>query len=136
MFFLMPRTIIVLAIIFGLILMQRLYRQRRRRIEQDRRPTPALPTALVGDADRTWVIFTTPLCAACGPVEERLRRADPLASIVTIDATEHPTLASQQRVRSAPTVLLADRAGAVHARLVGAPAVTQHLAAAQASKRP
>ena len=127
MFFLMPRTIVVLAIVFGLILAKRLYRQWRARIENDRRPVPKLPGSLLGDGDRTWVVFTTPMCASCGPVTERLRELDPLAEVVTVDATKQVSLADDFRIKAAPTVLLADRAGTVQARLVGAGAADQIL---------
>lgn len=127
MFFLMPRTIVVLAIVFGLILAKRLYRQWRARIENDHRPVPQLPGRLLGDGERTWVVFTTPMCASCGPVTDRLRQLDPLAEVVTVDATKQVALADDFRVKAAPTVLLADRDGNVQARLVGAGAVDQIL---------
>ena len=41
------------------------------------RPRPSVPRALLDGAERTWVVFTTPYCASCGPVEERLRQSDP-----------------------------------------------------------
>jgi thioredoxin-related protein len=74
-------------------------------------------------------VFTTPYCASCGPVKASLAEVDPAAEIVTVDATREPHLADAFAVRSAPTVLLADRAGEVQARLVGAPAVRNYLSA-------
>jgi thioredoxin-like negative regulator of GroEL len=83
---------------------------------------------LLDGADRTWVVFTTPFCAACGPVKEQLASDDPMANIVTVDATREPHLADAFGVRTAPTVLLAGADGEVKARLVGAPAVRDYLA--------
>ena len=127
MFFLLPRTVVVLTLVFALLLARRLYRQWRRRIAEDRGPDHRLPAAVLGPNDRTWVVFTTPYCASCGPVQERLRRSDPSSAVVAVDATEQVGLARAFRVRAAPTVLLADRAGKVQARLVGADAVARYL---------
>jgi len=73
----------------------------------------------------TWLVFTTPYCASCGPVAERLRASDPHTEVVTVDAMEQNTLAAAYRVRSAPTALLVDPAGEVLDRLVG-PAAVEH----------
>jgi hypothetical protein len=127
MFFALPRVAIVLAILFTLILARRLYRQWRARVAGDQRPVPRLPAALLDGAERTWVVFTTPMCASCGPVVERLQSADPDAHVITVDATREIPLADAFRVRSAPTVLLADGAGEVQARLVGAAAVDRYV---------
>jgi hypothetical protein len=127
MFFAVPRVAIVLAILFGLILVKRLYRQWRMRVAGDQRPVPRLPANLLDGADRTWVVFTTPMCASCGPVVERLQEADPASRVVTVDATREIPLADAFRIRSAPTVLLADAAGAVQTRLVGASAVEAYV---------
>lgn len=89
---------------------------------------PPVPQRLVEGADRTWVLFTTPYCATCGPVEQQLRAADPDARVVKVDATRDVRLAADFGVRAAPTVLLADRAGTVKARLVGAAAVGRYIA--------
>lgn len=85
-----------------------------------------LPSHLVDGAERTWVVFTTPYCATCGPVTDRLRADDPAARVVTVDATREPALADAFRIRSAPTVLLAGADGEVLARLVGATAVESY----------
>ena len=87
-----------------------------------------MPRELLDGADRTWVVFTTPFCAACGPVKDQLASDDPMANIITVDATREPHLADAFSVRTAPTVLLADGDGEVKARLVGAPAVRDYLA--------
>ena len=127
MFFAVPRVAIVLLILFTLILARRLYRQWRARLSSDRRPVPRLPADLMEGADRTWVVFTTPMCASCGPVIERLQEADPSARVVTVDATRELPLADAFRIRSAPTVLLADASGTVQTRLVGASAVEAYV---------
>jgi thioredoxin-related protein len=44
-----------------------------------------------------------------------------------VDATREPHLADAFRVRTAPTIVLADAAGRVRQRLVGAEAVRQTL---------
>lgn len=132
MFFLAvnPRVWIVLLLLFVFALARRLYRQWRQRVRDDRGPSPRVPSALREGAERTYVLFTTPLCASCGPVADLLREHAPGTRLVTIDATRQPDLADAFRVRATPTVVLADREGRVHERLVGAAAVRQHLAAA------
>ncbi len=123
------RFVVVVAVVFGLGLAPRLWRQRVRRLHADQAPTPLVPAALLADAERTYVIFTTRFCAQCGPVEEHLRRTDPTARVVTIDAEREPQLAGRFRVKAAPTVLLADRAGRVQRRMVGAAAVRDSVTA-------
>jgi thiol-disulfide isomerase/thioredoxin len=123
------KFLVVFAIVAGLVIGKRLYVQYQ--LRNQRGPStalPRLPSELLDGADRTWVVFTTPYCAACGPVKEQLASDDPGARIVTVDATREPRLADAYGVRSAPTVLLADEAGDVRARLVGAPAVRDYLA--------
>lgn len=120
---------VVAAIVVGLIIGRRMYVQWQARLQQAPASSPRVPSELLGDADRTWVVFTTPMCASCGPVKEQLADEDPGAEIVTVDATREPHLADAFAVRSAPTVLLAGRDGQVQARLVGAPAVRDYLSA-------
>lgn len=127
MFFALPRVAIVLVIVFAVVLLTRLYRQWRHRLASDHRPVPRLPAALVEGAERTWVVFTTPMCASCEPVVERLRSNEPDARVVTVDATRELPLADAFRIRSAPTVLLADASGEVQTRLVGAGAVEDYV---------
>ncbi len=119
---------LVAAIVILMILGRRLHVQRQLRLQKPKARHPRVPSELLDGADRTWVVFTTPFCAACGPVKERLAADDPMANIVTVDATREPHLADAFGVRSAPTVLLADADGEVKARLVGAPAVRDYLA--------
>jgi hypothetical protein len=119
---------IVAVIVLGLVIGRRMYRQWQARLQAVPAGSTRVPTELLGDADRTWVVFTTPYCASCGPVKEQLAADDPDATVVTVDATREPHLADAFHVRSAPTVLLADRVGEVRARLVGARAVRNYLA--------
>lgn len=117
------RLVIVVALLVGFALARRLYASWRTGLHHEARPHPILPHTLVEGAERTWVLFTTPFCGSCGPVEEQLRAHDPAARVVKVDATVEPDLAGAFHIRSAPTVLLADAAGEVRERLVGAAAV-------------
>ena len=123
------KLLVVAAIVVGLVIGRRVYVQWQARLQRHPSTSPRVPSELLGDADRTWVVFTTPYCASCGPVKEQLAAEDPMADVVTVDATREPHLADAFAVRSAPTVLLADATGAVRARLVGAPAVRDYLSA-------
>ena len=124
------KFVVVAAIVLGLIVGRRMYVQWQARLQRTpASSSPRVPAELLGDGERTWVVFTTPFCASCGPMKEQLAEQDPLAEIVTVDATREPRLADAFAVRSAPTVLLADRGGNVQARLVGAPAVRDYLSA-------
>jgi len=87
---------------------------------------------LTGDSEQTWVVFTTPYCATCGPVIDKLTAATTVApgadvTVVTVDATEHPDLAGALRIKAAPTAVLADATGHVMQRLVGPAAVDDYL---------
>lgn len=119
----LARLLVVLALLAAFAAGRVLYARWRHRLASDDAPVPRLPGHIVDGADRTWVVFTTPYCGSCGPVTDRLRTGDPDARVVTVDATVQPDLADAFRIRSAPTVLLADGAGDVQARLVGAAAV-------------
>ena len=121
------RLLVVAAVLALFAVAPVLWRGRQRRIAEGPADHPPVPAALLDGADRTWLLFTTPWCATCGPVEERLRAADPDTRFLKIDATERPDLAGSLAVRSAPTALLADRHGRVQARLVGAAAVESYI---------
>ena len=123
------KFVVVAAIVLALVVGRRLYVQYQAGLQRHPASSPRVPSELLGDADRTWVVFTTPFCASCGPVKDQLAAEDPSAGIVTVDATREPHLADAFAVRSAPTVLLADRDGTVRTRLVGAPAVRDYLSA-------
>jgi hypothetical protein len=117
----------VVAILILLVLVPPIYRQRRRAATRARGPLPPVPARLLAGAERTWVVFTTPYCASVGSVEAQLRAHDPGARLVEIDATLEPGLAQAFDVRRAPTVLLADAAGKVKARLVGTEGVDAYV---------
>ena len=119
------RALVVVAVLLAVALVTRLYRSRRAALAAEQPNHPLVPASLLGGAERTWVLFTTPYCATCGPVEDHLRAADPDARVVRVDATREPDLAHAFRVRTAPTIVLADAAGRVQQRLVGAEAVRQ-----------
>ena len=123
----LARGVVVIVILFAIALVARLYKAWRAGIRTEQPPHPLVPETLLAGAARTWVLFTSPYCATCGPVEAHLRETG--AHVVKIDATREPHLAQAFGVRSAPTVLLADGAGNVVARLVGADAVTEYVAA-------
>ena len=124
---LMGRGVIVIVILFTIVLAGRLYRAWRARLRDEKPAHPLVPDSLRAGADRTWVVFTSPYCATCGPVEARLRASDPGARVVKVDATREPHLAESFSIRSSPTVLLSDVEGNVTARLVGAQAVDDYL---------
>ena len=121
----LPRALIAVALVFGVVLLARLYRSWRAAPARGghRAEEPLVPYALRAGAERTWVVFTSPYCASCGPAEEHLRASDPGARVVRVDATREPLLARAFGVRSAPTAVLADADGRVQARLVGSQAV-------------
>ena len=123
----LARGIVVLAILFAVALAARLYRQWRAGVQAAQPEHPVVPASLREGAARTWVVFTSPYCATCGPVADRLQASDPDARVVKVDATREPHLADAFSVRSAPTVLLADGEGRVQARLVGAEAVAEYV---------
>ena len=121
------RAVIVILILCAVALAARLYRSWRAGVQDHQPVHPRIPQTLLAGAARTWVLFTSPYCATCGPVEARLRAWDPDARVVKIDATREPDLADAFSIRSAPTVLLADGVGNVTARLVGADAVAAYV---------
>ena len=121
------RLIVVVALLALFAVSPTLYRRRQRRLALPA-VHPPVPVSLTAGAERTWVLFTTPWCASCGPVEEQLRASDPTARFVKVDATQDRALAADFSVRSAPTALLADRNGEVQARLVGPEAVNRFVA--------
>ncbi len=121
------RLLVVLSLVALFAAAPPLYRRRRVRLEQAVVHHPPVPPSLRSAAQRTWLLFTTPWCASCGPVEARLRASDPTAAVVRIDVTREPGLARAFTVRSAPTALLTDSDGVVQERLVGADAVDRYV---------
>jgi hypothetical protein len=127
----LARGIVVLVLLFAVALAARLYRQWRTGLQTAPSNHPTVPEVLRAGAERTWVVFTSPYCATCGPVAARLEASDPGARVVKVDATREPHLADAFSVRSAPTALLADGKGRVQARLVGAEAVENYVSGAR-----
>jgi thiol-disulfide isomerase/thioredoxin len=124
----MSTRVVLVAGLLGLLLAGRwLYARWQLALQRDEGIHPRVPLHMTAGAERTWLLFKTPYCATCAPVERDLRNADPDANFVTVDATEDPRLAREFRIRSAPTVLLADREGEVRERLVGAAAVAAYV---------
>lgn len=124
------KFVIVAAIVVGLVFARGWYLRYRAALQSHRPAHPRLPDQLRHpSALRTWVVFTTPYCASCGPVKDKLADVDPDAHVVTVDATREPHLADAFSVKSAPTVLLANADGHVTERFVGADAVNRYLAA-------
>ena len=114
----LARLLITAAVLLLVALGARLYRRWREGLAAPV-AVPPLSAELLDGAERTWVVFTTPFCAQCGPVMERIGTVDPGAHIVTVDVADRPDLADRFAVRTAPTVLLAGADGFVRARLVG-----------------
>lgn len=134
----MPDLTLRLAVVGVLVLVMLAgtlaWRRRQGRAASGPAEHPPVPAALLDGAARTWLVFTTPWCASCGPATDRLREIDPAARFVTVDATVEPDLAGAFYVRSAPTALLADGAGAVRQRLVGAEAVERYVAGSRSPR--
>jgi len=112
------RLVITALVLLGVAVASRAYRRWREKLSHPV-AVPPLSSDLIDGAERTWVVFTTPFCAQCGPVMERIGSVDPGARIVTVDVADRPDLADRFAVRTAPTVLLAGADGFVRARLVG-----------------
>lgn len=123
------RLAIVVALLLAFALAKHRYARWQSGLHHETREHPRVPEALLAGAERTWIVFTTPYCGSCGPVEARLRAHDPAANVVKVDATRDPALADAFHVRSAPTVLLADAGGQVLHRLVGPASVESFVAA-------
>ncbi len=121
------RAGVVVALVVVVAVGNRLYRRWRAGLQAERPDHPEVPASLLDGAPRTWLVFTTPYCATCGPVEASLRASDPTARVVKVDATREASLADAFSIRSAPTALLADGDGRVMARLVGAEAVDRYV---------
>lgn len=113
------RVAVAVAVVVAVLLLTVIYR-RRSRVAPDPAELPALPESLLSDSRRTWVVFTTPYCASCGPLEASLREADPESHVVKVDATLDLDLAARFRIRRAPTVLLASPNGQVQETFLSA----------------
>ena len=76
-----------------------------------------------------WVVFSTEYCAVCPSVVAEIESHRPGEAVTVLDVAEHLDLASQYKVRRAPTVLRVDADGSVVARLSGVDAVRAELGA-------
>ena len=121
------RALVVVALLVVLAAAAVGYRRWQAGVAAHRPDHPAVPEALRAGAERTWLVFTSPFCASCGPAADRLRASDPGARVVTVDATLEPALAASFSVRRAPTAVLADGRGRVTTRLVGADEVERYV---------
>jgi hypothetical protein len=119
------RLVVVALVLMLVVVAARMYRDRRARAAWT--GPRRIPVRLLGRAERTWVVFTSPYCATCGPLVELLRRSDPAADVVTVDAGRELALAREFHVLSAPTTVLADADGRVISRFVGSRPVHRFL---------
>ena len=118
--------LVVVLVVVGLALAARAALDRRRRWSgEETLPGARFPSWVTEGAERTWVVFTTPYCASCGPIVEHLGAADPVARVVTVDASHELGLARDFAVRRAPTVFEADGRGTPLRRFSGADAVRE-----------
>lgn len=81
-------------------------------------PGATVPAGLVPEGRASWLVLTTPWCAACRPVVERLEAEGELP-VVVVDVAERPDVGRALDVRHAPTVLRVDAGGGVLERQVG-----------------
>lgn len=87
---------------------------------------PPVPEEFLDGSD-VWLVFTTEYCAVCPSIVEMLGTERPDDRVVTLDVAEHLELASNYRVRRAPTVVRATADGTVVSRSSGADAVRAEL---------
>lgn len=123
----MIRLVIVSALLAVFALAKVAYDRRRATIA-DRTGIvhPRIPADLRGPG-RTWIVFATEFCATCGPVTDQLRSLNPGHTVHKLLVEDHPQLAEEQQVRTAPTVLEVDVAGTVIRSVAGAPAVLAYV---------
>ncbi len=81
-------------------------------------PGASVPTGVVPAGQVSWLVLTTPWCASCGPVVDRLEAAGELP-VVVIDVAEQPEVGQALDVRQAPTVLRVGEQGEVLERRAG-----------------
>ena len=123
----MIRVLAVLAVLGMIAAARPLLARSRRRDDAAALPDAHLADFVVPGAQRTWVVFTTPYCATCGPLMEKIEQALPDDGVVGVDATEHPDLTSHLGVRRSPTVFEIDARGQVIDRMIGAEATRSQL---------
>jgi len=118
------RLVVVLAVVVVALAARVALQRRLRWSAEDTLPGARFPGWVTNGATRTWVVFTTPYCASCGPIVEHLEGAYPRARVVTVDASRLG-LARDFSVRQAPTVFESDGRGLPLRRFNGADAVRQ-----------
>jgi hypothetical protein len=120
------RLVIVLALVAVLAVVG--VRRRRHPALSDVDLGLLLPTELLGETEHTWVVFSTPYCATCGPVESLLRERFPTDEVRRAEVADWTETVHALGVRRAPTVVRVDRQGAVELQLAGPEAIREHLA--------
>lgn len=85
---------------------------------------PSVPAEVLGPG-RTWLVFSTELCATCGPVAAALERRFPADTVRLLRVEDHPDLAKDFSIRTAPTVMEVAADGAVATTLAGAAAASE-----------
>jgi hypothetical protein len=123
----MMRFVMVLAVLAVLLAAGPLLAAARRRADTAALPHDSLARFAVEGTSRTWVVFTTPYCATCGPVMEDLRRSFPGDGVVGVDATDEPELTHRLGVRRSPTVFEIDTQGEILDRMIGPESVRDRL---------
>jgi hypothetical protein len=123
----MMRLVIVLTVLAVFLAAGPLLAAARRRDDNAVLPHDSLARFAVAGASRTWVVFTTPYCATCGPVMADLRRAFPDDGVVGVDATDEPELTHRLGVRRSPTVFEIDAQGEILDRMIGPESVRDRL---------
>ena len=83
-----------------------------------------VPAGLVPAGQASWLVLTTPYCASCGPVVERLEARGELP-VVVLDVGDRPDVSRALDVRQAPTVLRVAADGRVLERRTGARAAAE-----------
>ena len=126
----MTRLLIVLAVVAVVVAARPALAALRQRDDRAPLPDDRLAEFAVRGVDRTWLVFTTPFCASCGPVMDELRATFPGDAVVGLDAVEHGELIQALGVRRSPTVFEVDASGRVLDRLIGAEAARSRMAAA------
>jgi hypothetical protein len=123
----MIRVLAVLAVLALIAAAPPLLARSRRRADGADLPDEHLGHFAVAGASRTWIVFTTPYCATCGPLMEEIGRTFPDDGLVALDGAEHGELATRLGVRRSPTVFEIDGGGRIRDRLIGADATRAHL---------
>lgn len=119
----MIARLLVVVLLAGALVAVRALLVRRRPPTVDDLPGVRFPSWVTAGAERTWVVFTTPYCASCGPIVEHLEATDADARVITVDAGRHLDLTRDFGVRRAPTVFEADHRGQPVRRFDGADAL-------------